>query len=45
MTFALVSMLFAAFSALTPTQAAIVQELIDASAILWALTPLRSRLK
>lgn len=45
MALALVSMVAAAFGALNPTQAAIVQEVIDAAAILWALTPLRSRLK
>lgn len=45
MALAVISMLVAAFGALSPTQAAILQELIDASTILWALTPLRSRLK
>lgn len=45
MALALISMFAAAFGALDPTQAAIVQEVIDAAAILWALTPLRSRLK
>lgn len=45
MSLAGVSMLAAAVGLLNPTQAAIAQELIDAAAILWALTPLRSRLK
>ena len=45
MSLAIVSMFAAAFGVLSPTQAAVVQELIDAAAILWALTPLRSRLK
>jgi len=34
-----------AFGFLTATQSALIQEIIDASAILWALTPLALRLK
>lgn len=45
MALALISMMAAALGALNPTQSAVVQEVIDATAILWALTPLRSRLK
>jgi cation transport ATPase len=45
MSLAVASMFAAAFGLLNPTQAAITQEFIDAAAILWALTPLRSRLK
>lgn len=39
MGFALVAMTAAAFGLLTPSQAALVQEFIDATAIIWALLP------
>lgn len=45
MALAICSMVAASFAALNPTQAALVQELIDAAAILWALTRPRLRLK
>ena len=45
MTLAMAAMLVSAFGVLNATQAAISQELIDASAILWALVPAGSRLK
>jgi heavy metal translocating P-type ATPase len=45
MSLALVSMFAAAASIINATQSAIIQEAIDAAAILWALTPLRSRIK
>jgi len=45
MSLSIAAMLSAACGLLNPTQAAITQEVIDAAAILWALTPLTSRLK
>ena len=45
MSLAVVSMFAAATSIINATQSAIIQEVIDAAAILWALTPLRSRIK
>ena len=45
MTLSIAAMFSAAFGILNPTQAAITQEVIDAAAILWALTPLTSKLK
>lgn len=45
MSLAMVSMFAAAFAFINATEAAIVQEAIDALAILWALTPLKSKLK
>ena len=45
MSLAVVSMFAAAASIINATQSAIIQEAIDAAAILWALTPLRSRIK
>ena len=45
MSLSIAAMLSAAFGLLNPTQAAITQEVIDAAAILWALTPLTSKLK
>jgi len=45
MALAIAAMLVSAFGVLTATEAAISQELIDASAILWALVPAASRLK
>jgi len=45
MSLSIAAMLSAAFGVLNPTQAAITQEVIDAAAILWALTPLTSKLK
>jgi cation transport ATPase len=45
MALAIVAMAAAAFGFLTATQSALIQEIIDASAILWALTPLALRLK
>jgi heavy metal translocating P-type ATPase len=45
MSLAMVSMFAAAFAIINATEAAIVQEAIDALAILWALTPLKSKLK
>ena len=45
MSLAVVSMFAAAASVINATQSAIIQEAIDAAAILWALTPLRSRIK
>ena len=45
MSLAVVSMVAASFAIINATQSAIVQEAIDAAAILWALTPLRSRIK
>ena len=45
MSLSIAAMLAAAFGLLNPTQAAITQEFIDAAAILWALTPLASKLK
>lgn len=45
MALAVATMFAAAFGLLAATQSAIAQEAIDASAILWALTPLALRLK
>ncbi|MBP6186746.1 MAG: cadmium-translocating P-type ATPase [Rhodoluna sp.] len=45
MSLAIVSMFAAAASIINATQSAIIQEAIDAAAILWALTPLLSRIK
>ncbi len=45
MTLAIGAMFGAAFGFFNATQSAILQELIDASAILWALTPLALKLK
>jgi hypothetical protein len=45
MALAVVAMLLGAFGVLGATQSAISQEFIDASAILWALVPARSRIK
>lgn len=45
MALAVGAMFAAAFGLFNATQSAIIQELIDASAILWALTPLALRLK
>lgn len=45
MSLSIAAMLSAAFGLLNATQAAIIQEVIDAAAILWALTPLTSKLK
>ena len=45
MTLALVAMFAASFALINATQSAIAQEAIDAAAILWALTPLRSKIK
>ena len=45
MSLAIFSMFAAAASIINATQSAIIQEAIDAAAILWALTPLRSRIK
>ena len=45
MALAVVAMLLGAFGVLGATQSAITQEFIDASAILWALVPARSRIK
>jgi cation transport ATPase len=45
MTLAIGAMFAAAFGFLNATESAVVQELIDASAILWALTPLALKLK
>ncbi len=45
MSLAIVSMFAAAASIINATQSAIIQEAIDATAILWALTALRSRIK
>jgi P-type E1-E2 ATPase len=45
MSLSIAAMLSAAFGVLNPTQAAITQEVIDVAAILWALTPLTSKLK
>lgn len=43
MSLATVAMLMAAFGLLSPTGSAVVQEFIDAAAILWALVPVKSR--
>ncbi|MFM8446991.1 MAG: heavy metal translocating P-type ATPase, partial [Candidatus Nanopelagicaceae bacterium] len=40
---ALIAMMAAAFNHLTPSEGAIVQELIDLLAIMWALTTLKAR--
>ena len=45
MSLAIVSMFAAAASIINATQSAIIQEVIDAAAILWALTPLRSKIE
>ncbi|MGI9199210.1 MAG: heavy metal translocating P-type ATPase [Candidatus Nanopelagicaceae bacterium] len=43
MAIALIAMVAAAFGYLTPSQGALLQEVIDLAAILWALTTLRAR--
>lgn len=43
MSLATVAMFMAAFGFLSPTGSAVVQEFIDAAAILWALVPVKSR--
>jgi P-type E1-E2 ATPase len=45
MALALVAMFAASLALINATQSAIAQEAIDAAAILWALTPLRSKIK
>ena len=45
MALAVAAMIGAAFGLFNATQSAILQEVIDASAILWALTPLALKLK
>jgi P-type E1-E2 ATPase len=40
---ATVAMFLAAFGLISPTASAVVQEFIDAAAILWALVPVKSR--
>ena len=45
MALAVAAMFGAAFGLFNATQSAILQEVIDASAILWALTPLALKLK
>jgi heavy metal translocating P-type ATPase len=45
MALAVVAMFAASFAIINATQSAIAQEAIDAAAILWALTPLRSKIK
>jgi len=44
MPLALIAMLVAAFGYLSPSQAALVQELIDAASITWALVGRKSKL-
>jgi hypothetical protein len=43
MSLAIVAMLAAAFGYLSPSQAALVQELIDAASIIWALVGRRTK--
>jgi cation transport ATPase len=43
MSLAAVAMFAAAFGLINPTGSAVIQEFIDAAAILWALVPVKSR--
>jgi P-type E1-E2 ATPase len=45
MSLATVAMLLAAFGTLNATTSAVTQEFIDAAAILWALMPVKSRIR